>query len=136
MADAHAEGALQLRLRVRAVAASTFELSHRRGLAQRSTTVVRAAAARAASCASVAQRRRSKTGRRARGGPVRLLARVGRVRLSPRAGVTPRSETRRPRVTRQLRPCTCTNGRNMALLRRRLDRHEAHHAVVPCAARR
>ena len=53
MAGAHTEGALQLRTIARAVAACTFELSHRRWLAQRSTEVVRAATARATPRAAV-----------------------------------------------------------------------------------
>ena len=67
---------------MRAVAASTFELAHRHGLVQCSIGVVRAAVAQTALNAAGALRLRSKAGRRARGGPVRLLAPVGRVRLS------------------------------------------------------
>jgi hypothetical protein len=69
---AHArDGALQLRFKARAVAASTFELSHRHRLAQRSAELVPAAAAQGAPNAAVAQSPRFKALRSARGGRVR-----------------------------------------------------------------
>jgi hypothetical protein len=134
-AGALAEGALQLRQIARAVAASTFELSHRRGLAQRATAIVRAAAARAASCAAVARRQRSKTGR--------ACARVTRPAagpsagygLSPRACGTPLPTPLCPRSSCHTRCRACGCERVVALSRPRsgtLDRHNGRWSA--CAA--